>query len=74
MYQAAHVYFSSTLAPELLAELKSTPGLAAHLATLQEANLEFSVFDSRTFHTNQVLCHCNLFKPTICCRTAGTVL
>ena len=60
MYQAAHVYFSSTLAPELLAELKSTPGLAAHLATLQEANLEFSVFDSRTFHTNQVLCRCEL--------------
>ena len=55
MYQVAHVFFSSTLAPELLAELKSTPGLAAHLATLQEANLEFSVFDSRTFHTNQVL-------------------
>lgn len=54
MYQAAHVYFSSTLAPELLAEVRSTPGLAAHLATLQEANLEFSVFDCRTFHTSQV--------------------
>lgn len=73
MYQAAHVYFSSTLAPELLAELKSTPGLAAHLATLQEANLEFSVFDSRTFHTNQVLCHYELLQLRTCWRTAGTV-
>lgn len=54
MYKAAHVYFSSSLAPELLAELRSTPGLAAHLATLREANLEFSIFDRRTFYTNQV--------------------
>lgn len=74
MYQAAHVYFSSTLPPELLAELRSTPGLAAHLATLQEANLEFSVFDCRTFHTNQVwrgcgpACQPEVQRKTVPCK------
>lgn len=56
MYRSAHVYFSSTLPPELLVELRSTPGLSTHLETLREAHIEFSVVDRRTFHTNQV-CH-----------------
>lgn len=54
MYRAAHVFFSGTLPPELLADLRSTPGLMSRLTTLREVHLEFSVVDRRTFHTNQV--------------------
>lgn len=53
MYKAAHVFFSGSLAPELLAEMRSTPGLTSRLATLREVHLEFSVVDRHTFHTNQ---------------------
>ena len=54
MYKEAHVFLSGSLAPQLLAEVRSTPGLTARLATLREVHLEFSVVDRRTFITDQV--------------------
>ena len=49
MYSAAHVFFSGALAPQLLADIRNTPGLVQRLATLREVHLEFGVIDRRTF-------------------------
>ena len=65
MYSAAHVFFSGVLPPQLLAEIRNTPGLVQRLATLREVHLEFGVIDRRTFVCASSSCTsvCMLWSP-----------
>lgn len=50
-YKAAHVFFTSMPPASVMQKIKGCKKLVSSLRTLQDANLEFEVVDSRTFVT-----------------------